>query len=335
MGSWKEWGGKGKTPRYSPMLLKLSDKVLLNFFILPIFSAGLEAGIRSHIVVFFSHRVWRRAGGGGTGRGWTRGSSTAGRSAVRGFSSPAAAAAAEHRKRRRSSSHSSHQLVTATVLWWIVSQEGNYISKETFKKSEASTGKPCGIVCVFPAASFCFRGGLRSWRMRSRSDFSPSSGSRSFPCSTATEMSFLGFLSPVSTPPDPALDADWRSPRVNRVPIGRGGWLSARQRRPPHEEEDYAREQSGWCVRALLLETAAPCKTQGEVFPKHQLHPRAPHCSSGSTPAALSTDKCPATAICIYTGMINNQGNADVHKTTELSYPPPVLLVHLVEIFRF
>ena len=31
------------------MLLKLSDKVLLNFFILPIFSAGLEAGIRSHI----------------------------------------------------------------------------------------------------------------------------------------------------------------------------------------------------------------------------------------------------------------------------------------------
>ena len=31
------------------MLLKLSDKVLLNFFILPIFSAGLAAGIRSHI----------------------------------------------------------------------------------------------------------------------------------------------------------------------------------------------------------------------------------------------------------------------------------------------
>lgn len=31
------------------MLLKLSDKVLLNFFILPIFSTGCEAGIRSHI----------------------------------------------------------------------------------------------------------------------------------------------------------------------------------------------------------------------------------------------------------------------------------------------
>jgi len=35
--------------RYSPMLLKLSDKVLLNFFILPIFSTGWEAGSRSHI----------------------------------------------------------------------------------------------------------------------------------------------------------------------------------------------------------------------------------------------------------------------------------------------
>lgn len=32
-----------------PMRLKLSDKVLLNFFILPIFSAGWAAGIKSHM----------------------------------------------------------------------------------------------------------------------------------------------------------------------------------------------------------------------------------------------------------------------------------------------
>lgn len=43
---------KGK--RYSPILRKLSDKVLLNFFILPIFSGGWEAGIRSHIIIFFN-----------------------------------------------------------------------------------------------------------------------------------------------------------------------------------------------------------------------------------------------------------------------------------------
>lgn len=34
---------------HSPMRLKLSDKVLLNFFILPIFSAGWAAGIKSHM----------------------------------------------------------------------------------------------------------------------------------------------------------------------------------------------------------------------------------------------------------------------------------------------
>lgn len=55
--------GKWKTrPRYSPILLKLSDKVLLNFFILPIFSAGWEAGIRSHILLLFFQRVWQRTG---------------------------------------------------------------------------------------------------------------------------------------------------------------------------------------------------------------------------------------------------------------------------------
>lgn len=50
------------TSRYSPILLKLSDKVLLNFFILPIFSAGWEAGIRSHILLFLFQRVWQRTG---------------------------------------------------------------------------------------------------------------------------------------------------------------------------------------------------------------------------------------------------------------------------------
>lgn len=34
---------------HSPMRLKLSDKVLLNFFILPIFGAGWAAGIKSHM----------------------------------------------------------------------------------------------------------------------------------------------------------------------------------------------------------------------------------------------------------------------------------------------
>lgn len=57
---------KKNMSRYSPILLKLSDKVLLNFFILPIFSAGWEAGIRSHI--FFSTSTptlaegWQRTG---------------------------------------------------------------------------------------------------------------------------------------------------------------------------------------------------------------------------------------------------------------------------------
>lgn len=61
---------KKNTSHYSPILLKLSDKVLLNFFILPIFSAGWEAGIRSHIFfllqkcvclfVCFNHYDFRR-----------------------------------------------------------------------------------------------------------------------------------------------------------------------------------------------------------------------------------------------------------------------------------
>ncbi|CAB1445976.1 unnamed protein product [Pleuronectes platessa] len=210
------WGGK--TPRYSPMLLKLSDKVLLNFFILPIFSAGLEAGIMSHIFLSSSSTdFWRRAGGG-LDVVLQRGSRTALRSALRGFSSPAAAAA-EHRKRRRSSSHSSHQLVRATVLWRL-SQGGNYISKETIKvrtEAGASTGRPVSVV----------------------------------PCSTAAEMSFLGFLSPVSTPPDPALAADWRSPGVNRVPIRCGGWLSGTQRRPHTRRRNmFTSSQVGACAPA-------------------------------------------------------------------------------------
>lgn len=57
-GKWKN------TSRYSPILLKLSDKVLLNFFILPIFSAGWEDGIRSHILGFFPHRLSQRTGSG-------------------------------------------------------------------------------------------------------------------------------------------------------------------------------------------------------------------------------------------------------------------------------
>lgn len=55
---------RNNSPCYSPMLRKLSDKVLLNFFIFPIFSAGWEAGIRSHIslVSFSLLRLWRRTG---------------------------------------------------------------------------------------------------------------------------------------------------------------------------------------------------------------------------------------------------------------------------------
>lgn len=47
-GSAQGWGGVGVSGVHSPMRLKLSDKVLLNFFILPIFSLGCGS-MRSHI----------------------------------------------------------------------------------------------------------------------------------------------------------------------------------------------------------------------------------------------------------------------------------------------
>lgn len=100
-GKWKN------TSRYSPILLKLSDKVLLNFFILPIFSAGWEAGIRSHISFrpsFAADWRWFDAGKGD-------------RCSVSpaGLLQPSCRAKA-NRKRSLNGSHFSHQLVRTNAF---------------------------------------------------------------------------------------------------------------------------------------------------------------------------------------------------------------------------
>lgn len=124
--------------RYSPILLKLSDKVLLNFFILPIFSAGWEAGIRSHI---FSSTSTPTLAEGPAADGLCVGSGerrTGVPSALRGLLQSSCSALA-NRKRSLSRLSLLSSTSAANVSLRIALKKKNYISKD---KSEAGACKP-------------------------------------------------------------------------------------------------------------------------------------------------------------------------------------------------
>lgn len=109
-----------------------------------------------------------------------------------------------NRKRSVNGSHFSHQLLRTNACLRF-SQEYNYISKEAIKvRAEAEASKVESVRTALRLAALSF---LWFRKTRPSSDFFLSSLSvPGSPCSTAIEMSFLGF-SLWFRPPDPALDA--------------------------------------------------------------------------------------------------------------------------------
>lgn len=151
---------KKNMSRYSPILLKLSDKVLLNFFILPIFSAGWEAGIRSHIFSFNLHTDF---GGGLAADGLCVGSGerrTGVPSALRGLLQPSCSALA-NRKRSLSRLSLLSSTSAANASLRIALKNKTTFLKISLKQKHASQ-KLCVICCAFLVAPrFCSVRGIQ------------------------------------------------------------------------------------------------------------------------------------------------------------------------------
>lgn len=227
---------KKNMSRYSPILLKLSDKVLLNFFILPIFSAGWEAGIRSHI--FFSTSTptlaegWQR-----TGCVLEAGERRTGvPSALRGLLQPSCSALA-NRKRSLSRLSLLSSTSAANASLRIALKNKTTFLKINLKQKHASQKSRVNCCAFLVAPRFCSVRGIQP-QLRLLSFFSlrPS-------CSLLHRNLdvIFGILSLVSTHrPRPGCE-DRRAHAERHVPIRPGDWPSKRQRRPCNvlQEEEY------------------------------------------------------------------------------------------------